>query len=62
MDLDHAESLVEAELEALEGVGDGDLGQTGLLPMAAALAMPTDRREEFLRHVIGGTWYLGFPY
>ena len=40
---------------------DVDLGQTGLLPMAAALAMPTDRREEFLRHVIGGTWYPGFP-
>jgi hypothetical protein len=62
VDLDHAESLVEAEFTALEGRRDVDLGQTGLLRMATALAVPADRREEFLRNVIGGNWYPGFPY
>jgi hypothetical protein len=62
-DLEHAERLLQAELDALVArrakEPDLNLQMTGLFKMAEILATPPDRREASLHDDLGAEWYPG---
>jgi len=59
VDAGHAQTLLDAELAALEGRGHVDLRPTGFFKMAELLATAPARRDEFLRGEIGCAWHPG---
>jgi hypothetical protein len=62
VDLNHARDLWDAELAALDAERGVNLQDTGLLRMAEVLALPPERREEYLRGDIGAAWRPGFQH
>jgi hypothetical protein len=56
VDIQHVETLLDAELKALAGQREVDLRPTGVFKMAEVLAIPPARREDFLKGELGTAW------